>query len=113
MNILTHLKKGIKMQWYFRALSCMGMFSMLSSAFVTLRLFKTMSPTTMVTSMALVSFFMMSLNYMLRQQRVVEWILDHKYLVIKAEIFLGITIAIGMVVLGIDNTTLVVRWLLA
>ena len=101
------------MQWYFRALSCMGMFSMLSSAFVTLRLFKNMSPTTMVTSMALVSFFMTSLSYMLRQKRVVEWILNHKYLVIKAEIFLGLTIAIGMVVLGIDNTTLVVRWILA
>lgn len=101
------------MQWYFRALTCMGMFSMLSSAFVTLRLFKNMSPTTMVTSMALVSFFMTGLSYMLRQKRVVEWILNHKYLVIKTEIFLGLTIAIGMVVLGIDNTTLVVRWILA
>ena len=101
------------MQWYFRALSCTGMFSMLSSAFITLRLFKDMSPTTMVTSMALVSFFMTSLSYMLRKKHVVEWILNHKYLVVKAEIFLGLTIAIGMVVLGIDNTTLVVRWILS
>ena len=101
------------MKWYFRALSCMGLFSMLSSAIVQLRLFKSMSPTTMVTSMALVSFFMMTLSYMLRQQYVVKWILDHKYLIIKSEIMIGLAIAGGMVYFGIDNTTLVVRWILA
>ena len=101
------------MKWYFRALSCMGLFSMLSSAIVQLRLFKSMTPTTMVTSMALVSFFMMTLSYMLRQRYVVKWILDHKYLIIKSEIVIGLTIAGGMMYFGIDNTTLVVRWILA
>ena len=101
------------MQWYFRAIMCMGIFSMLSGAIVQLRLFKSMSPTTMITALAVVSLFMTTLNYMLRQEHVVKWVLSNKYLIIKTELICGLTIACGMVYYGVDNTTLVVRWILA
>ena len=101
------------MQWYFRAIMSMGIFSMLSGAIVQLRLFQSMSPTTMITALAVVSLFMTTLNYMLRQEQVVRWVLENKYLIIKTELCCGLTIATAMVYFGVDNTTLVVRWILA
>ena len=95
------------MQWYFRAIMCMGIFSMLSGAIVQLRLFQSMSPTTMITALAVVSLFMTTLNYMLRQEQVVQWVLSNKYLIIKTELMCGLTIATAMVYFGVDSTTLV------
>jgi hypothetical protein len=44
------------MKWYFRAIVVMQTFAFLSTSLVQLRLFKDMSPTTMVTCQTAISF---------------------------------------------------------
>ena len=101
------------MNWYMRAIMAVGVFSMLSSSIVQLRLFKELSPTTLITVMAVISLFMTVVNHCLRQRAVVNWVLNNKYLVIKIELTAGACITAGMLYYGVDSTTLVVRQLVA
>ena len=101
------------MKWYFRAIVVMQMFSFLSTSLVQLRLFKDMSPVTMVTCQTAISFFNMGAMQLMRRPAVMKWLLTNRYLVIKTELSLGLAISIGVLYFGINTNTLIVRWALA
>ena len=101
------------MKWYFRAIFVMQTFAFLSTSLVQLRLFKDMSPTTMVTCQTAISVFNMCVLHVLRKPTSVKWLLDNRYLIVKTELMLGLIISIGVLYFGINSTTLIVRWVLA
>ena len=101
------------MKWYFRAIVVMQMFSFLSTTLVQLRLFKDMSPTTMVTCQTAISFFNMTVLHILRKKAAVKWLIDNRYLVVKTELTLGLAISVGIIYFGVSANTLIVRWVLA
>ena len=101
------------MKWYFRAIVVMQTFAFLSTSLVQLRLFKDLSPTTMVTCQTAISFFNMCVLHVLRKPSAVKWLLDNRYLIVKTELMLGLIVSIGVLYFGINSTTLIVRWVLA
>ena len=100
------------MSWYFRAIVVTQMFAFLSTALVQLRLFKDMTPTTMVTCQTAISFFNMTFLQLLRKPPVAKWLLDNRYLIVKTELTLGLAISIGVLYYGISPNTLIVKWVL-
>ena len=101
------------MKWYFRAIVVMQTFAFLSTSLVQLRLFKDMSPTTMVTCQTAISFFNMCVLHVLRKPAAVKWLLNNRYVIVRTELTLGLIISFGVLWFGISSTTLIVRWVLA
>ena len=100
------------MKWYFRAIVVMQTFAFLSTSLVQLRLFKDMSPTTMVTCQTAISFFNMAILNVLRKPAAVKWLLNNRYVIVRTELTLGLIISFGVLWFGISSTTLIVRWVL-
>ena len=100
------------MKWYFRAIVVMQTFAFLSTSLVQLRLFKDMSPTTMVTCQTTISFFNMAILNVLRKPAAVKWLLNNRYVIVRTELTLGLIISFGVLWFGISSTILIVRWVL-
>ena len=101
------------MKWYFRAIVVMQTFAFLSTSLVQLRLFKDMSPTTMVTCQTAISFFNMAVLNVLRKPAAIKWLVNNRYVIVRTELTLCLIISFGVLWFGISSTTLIVRWVLA
>lgn len=75
-------------------------------------LFSDISRETMAISFAVISLFVTATQQLLSKESVKEWVISHRYEIVAIEGILGIVLASYMIVFGINEKTLVARWII-
>ena len=100
------------MKQYLWCLLILMIVSVLSNQTTMYALFSDIDRLTMAVGFAVISLFVTATQQLLSKQSVKEWVITHRYKIVFIEGALGIVLAIAMLVFGINETTLVARWII-
>lgn len=100
------------MKRYLWCLLVLMVVSVLSSQTTMYALFSDIDRETMAIGSAIISLFVTAIQQLLSKQSVKEWVIAHRYEIVFIEGVLGIVLAIVILVFGINEKTLVARWII-
>lgn len=100
------------MKRYLWCLLVLMVVSVLSSQTTMYALFSDIDRETMAIGSAIISLFVTAIQQLLSKQSVKEWGIAHRYEIVFIEGVLGIVLAIVILVFGINEKTLVARWII-
>ena len=100
------------MKQYLWCLLILMVVSVLCSQTTMYALFSGMDRETMAIGFAVISLFVTATQQLLSKQSVKEWVIAHRYEIVFIEGVLGIVLAIVILVFGINEKTLVARWII-
>ena len=100
------------MKQYLWCLLILMVVSVLCSQTTMYALFSGMDRETMAIGSAVISLFVTATQQLLSKQSVKEWVIAHRYEIVFIEGVLGIVLAIVILVFGINEKTLVARWII-
>ena len=100
------------MKQYLWCLLILMVVSVLCNQTTMYALFSDIDRGTMAIGFAVISLFVTATQQLLSKESVKEWVISHRYQIVFTEGALGIVLAIAMLVFGIDEKTLVARWII-
>ena len=100
------------MKQYLWCLLILMVVSVLCAQTTMYALFSDISRETMAVGFAVISLFVTASQQLLSINSVKEWVLKYRYQIVAIEGILGIVLAISMLVFGINEQTLVARWII-
>ena len=115
MNInlmFIQLREDVIMKQYLWCLLILMSVSVLCNQTTMYALFSDISRETMAISFAVISLFVTATQQLLSKESVKEWVISHRYEIVAIEGILGIVLASYMIVFGINEKTLVARWII-
>ena len=100
------------MKQYLWCLLILMVVNVLCSQTTMYALFNNIDRGTMTIGFAVISLFVTATQQLLSKESVKEWVISHRYQIVFTEGALGIVLAIAVIVFGIDEKTLVARWII-
>ena len=100
------------MKQYLWCLLILMVVNVLCSQTTMYALFSNIDRGTMTIGFAVISLFVTATQQLLSKESVKEWVISNRYKIVFIEGTLGIVLAIAIMVFGIDEKTLVARWII-